>query len=803
MNGKVHYWVACDAVAYIKRHGDDLQKRALQAFQNSYGENAPIEGIPQHRTALEHLAGFESWHTDKFGDLSLRLPVLPWGAKNNITGMGGRMFTAFNHFINPYPGMTHEWETANGYSYNSSSKKGFDSFVVRGISDFLQGMVDVNHSLVLDRIRPYWTKGGAEWKNNFERELVHTTFAPWNVLVSMYYSHLLENHFEPLEVRGPNQYIVGLQLLGPIVHAAADACSPQHVRPALGFGHQVWENCVHSKVYNREIDLNPQLIQEIMTEEPFEPWLTVAEGPSKGRFEVGTFVHGLSVRTVERVRASTERSWGELWQAGDNFWKWYLTGTTMMDDAHYLYNQAVAATIHTIVRAYLDLVNAGILSGTNGLRYPEKMPTLDLVQDDLPDMPMKMENREDTPAEETRPVPFSNARDILGFEPEARADLQALLDQAGNLFARTAPDQRETREAADLMGRMEARLMDEYKAGEGRVGEGFCPLRAVEQIPLDSDISAHHGTSTFRLPSSAECNDPDLLARYIDKLDTHAEMAYKLQLTQAVASLKFYRAKLGEKRASASRIDQVIARMEQERDGAVKRAAAVETRESVAMDRARAAAAKVSLSEKIDSVFRSLLSSVTAAPATALATAAAIVLIVVLLVPRGAQDPTLGLSPVKWATPSMTLMGPEPWSGRELLISRPALAIVIYFQDFEDPVDQSLIDSLYDAVAPDRAVAHRYSVLPPNKMREAVVNGDLKTEKKKEMMQDLRKALNVKKVLAITIVSKGELFQLQGKLTDLETGRTRDLKIEKEFSKAQLRSGLRTSVLDFLGSVTE
>ena len=46
MNGKVHYWIVCDAVAYIKKNGTPLQKRALQSFELAYGQRKSIEEIP-------------------------------------------------------------------------------------------------------------------------------------------------------------------------------------------------------------------------------------------------------------------------------------------------------------------------------------------------------------------------------------------------------------------------------------------------------------------------------------------------------------------------------------------------------------------------------------------------------------------------------------------------------------------------------------------------------------------------------------------------------------------------------------
>jgi hypothetical protein len=38
MMSKVHFWIVCDAVEFIKSHGTDEQKRALQTLQLAYGE---------------------------------------------------------------------------------------------------------------------------------------------------------------------------------------------------------------------------------------------------------------------------------------------------------------------------------------------------------------------------------------------------------------------------------------------------------------------------------------------------------------------------------------------------------------------------------------------------------------------------------------------------------------------------------------------------------------------------------------------------------------------------------------------
>ncbi len=104
MNGRVHYWIVCDAVAYIKAHGDELQKLALQGFELSYGQKKSVEEIPSGKTAIERLAGFESWHTDKFGDLSIRVPVHSLGDEAQCDGTLRTHVYRFQPFYQSSPG---------------------------------------------------------------------------------------------------------------------------------------------------------------------------------------------------------------------------------------------------------------------------------------------------------------------------------------------------------------------------------------------------------------------------------------------------------------------------------------------------------------------------------------------------------------------------------------------------------------------------------------------------------------------------------------------------------------------------
>lgn len=565
MNAKVHYWIVSDAVAYIKSSGTPLQKKALQSLELAYGQRKSIEDIPSSESAIERLAGFESWHTDKFADLSLRLPGLLWRSKRNVTGLFGHTFTAFNHFINPYPDVNKQWSSGGGYSYNSSSKQGFDSFVVKGISVYLRGLVDKENSLVLDRVRPAWQQGVSEWKANFQRGLVDTSFVPWSVLAKFYYTRFLSDQNNPVEVRGPNSHLVGLQLLGPVFHAIADACSPQHVRPALGFGHQAWENYVQSRVYARQISLNPALMSKIMSTHSFSPELTIAAGELKGRFDIESFVHQLSMVTAKVVGRSTSSTWRDLYEAGEKFWKWYLKGQQVEDDSTYLYHQAVAGTVHAIERACRDLESLDILTH-DCLHDEKKLPCLKCIQDDGIDMPHKMLGDEDAPAEETRPDPLRKASGLLGFDPPNHSNIQELINQFEALYVKFGRRDRRGRDFVELLSHIEATVVLEYEHHGQRPGGSFCPLSSMERIPINSDVSAHFGVETFRLPSLSECRDPALFSEYMDKLDEHSEVAHRLELTMCAASLAHLKATCELNESRCRRIDELIDALHHERD---------------------------------------------------------------------------------------------------------------------------------------------------------------------------------------------------------------------------------------------
>ncbi len=796
MNSRVHFWIVCDAVAFIRDHGTIEQKRALRSLDAAYGTRAPAKETGPRRSAVELLVGFEAWHTDKFRDLSLEFPRLPWGPKEGITGMCGHMFTAFNHFIQPFPSEKTPWPLADGYAYGISSGAGSDSIVVGGISKFLDGRVDMDHSPILDRIRPAWSKDESERRMNFSGSLRDTAFAPWTALAPFYYEKFLLDHFAPLEVRGPNTHIAGLQLLGPICHAVTDACSIQHVRPALGFGHQAWENYIQSRVYSRRIETDPSVVRAFLAEAPFSAAPAFDEGPLGGTLDARAFVHAVSLRTADRLGRSTRSTWDRLREAGEQFWKAYLTGPAMRDDSFYLYNQAVAGTVCILTRAYRDLQRVGVFDAEGRLIGPDRIPDLDLVQDDLPDFPTKRRGEtNDPPPELFRRTPFTEARDLTGFAPVDQSPLPDLLERVHTVMADVSKIHRFAVDARTISRRIEAELIRQYEQASRRMGVDFSPLRVDERLPVQSDLSAHFGTGTFRLPSDEECDRPELFGEYMTALDAHAEKARILQLTQAAAALKFHRSRTRMTADGEHELDRTIHTIEAARDG-----------DDPAAERAPfelhpiedAEAQSRSLTGRAIDAIKGWASSLTQVPAMGLATAAAVALLLIVVYPRGGPEGIIRLSAETWNEPTtaayrLKSLSPGPDEGA--VAKKPKLATIALFSGFGQAPPQRMTEEVYAAVRPVSSMERRFDFVDPARINAAAAEGTIATTSVAEMMADLRDRLGVHTALVVTVRRSGDRFRVGADLIDTETGEVTASAQPRGAPGEELGAGVKRAVL--------
>lgn len=148
-------------------------------------------------------------------------------------------------------------------------------------------------------------------------------------------------------------------------------------------------------------------------------------------------------------------------------------------------------------------------------------------------------------------------------------------------------------------------------------------------------------------------------------------------------------------------------------------------------------------------------------PVMAAATAAAVVLLVIGLFPREGSESMLALSGVTWRTGrSLELMTPN----------KPKLATVVIIKDKRDKWPQSRIDSLYTALKPTKDLRKLFGFIPPAHVKQSL-RTTAPVASAKEIIATLRKTLEVKRVLFLTITSADGTFNLGLQLIDGETCR--------------------------------
>ncbi len=259
----------------------------------------------------------------------------------------------------------------------------------------------------------------------------------------------------------------------------------------------------------------------------------------------------------------------------------------------------------------------------------------------------------------------------------------------------------------------------------------------MEKIPLDSDISAHFGLGSFRLPSSSECGDPAFLSDYINQVEIHSEMAHRLELTQAIAALRFYETKRELPELRLERINRTIELLRGARDGvpslAPVRLAVNALARAIKGDPALKKSGSDFL-EKTISTVKEFIGSFSRIPAMAMATAVAVVLVLILIMPWGGKLPIMGLSGENWDESGYPVVAqPKDLTPKAPTreIPGPKVAIIMYFKDFATPISQEWINSLYANLNPDDKLREKYSFVSPREVEQAVKEGKVSTEKRR------------------------------------------------------------------------
>lgn len=197
---------------------------------------------------------------------------------------------------------------------------------------------------------------------------------------------------------------------------------------------------------------------------------------------------------------------------------------------------------------------------------------------------------------------------------------------------------------------------------------------------------------------------------------------------------------------------------------------------SVVRERFEAEFGKPPLEQKPGSLarIRKWLSSISMIPAMSLAGAAAALVVAILIWPRGDIEPVPALSDLQWKPLQLSFMGPsrspvtpEPSAAPA---TRPRLAIVIFFQGFDERPSQDRIDLLYAALTPTRGMRKRYEFVPPARVKKAL---EERTIPPAQIPARLGKDLDLDMTLTITIDSRRDLCKLYGRLIDGKTGALR------------------------------
>ncbi|MEW6351421.1 MAG: hypothetical protein AB1646_20400 [Thermodesulfobacteriota bacterium] len=538
MNANVHYWIVCDAVRFIQREGSAYAKTAMAALQAAYGETVPVERISYYDGAVQNICGYVSFDADNFrdvafvrGKMSGTTGSTPAHHNSPKWGFCGHNFATFNHFINAFVPSPLLWNGHNGYYFGWGSQCPEETFPMGFISAGLDLRLDADLSLVLDGVKPYW-RGIPywEWHKNLEVEVWSRVFPPVSSLARYYYTRLVqvETHGEHVITdREKGRKIAGLHLLGPVLHAIGDAVVPQHVRPALGFCHQAWENMVETLVCKEQITLDCRAVARLLREEQlFNRWCVWTTGPTANRFAEEFFVSRIAAMTRDRLCLTMGTSPKGLWEAGNEDWEFYMKSPAQWrPDAKYLYDLAVAGTVYAIVRAYQDLHDAGILA-------PQFLVRLRAALDDpgMHRFDARSGPRKEILCERTTPGFLTAVFGCLKIhEAHAKTDSERMA--LGIIGTEDGFAQVEGPEREPLLADFRAVMARSSFDGEvpGRWSESGVGTEDIRAFPG----SRQFGVGSYRLPTEEECTKEDEIASYLEMLNLHHQQVFSIMKTAA------------------------------------------------------------------------------------------------------------------------------------------------------------------------------------------------------------------------------------------------------------------------------
>jgi hypothetical protein len=176
-------------------------------------------------------------------------------------------------------------------------------------------------------------------------------------------------------------------------------------------------------------------------------------------------------------------------------------------------------------------------------------------------------------------------------------------------------------------------------------------------------------------------------------------------------------------------------------------------------------------------------------PAWAVGVVAVAVVLVVTLYPREVPQQLIAMSPVTWegvAKPKAF----QPGAKRT--------AIIVSLKDFQPPLSQKRIDSLYTAIAPTMELYERYQIITPATVRDAVKKGAIDPSDRTATLDGLKEKMGVAVAVFVTVKSKAEASSIEAELVDAKTGNVIKKLTEPSVADKDLESGIRHSVFNLL-----
>jgi len=185
--------------------------------------------------------------------------------------------------------------------------------------------------------------------------------------------------------------------------------------------------------------------------------------------------------------------------------------------------------------------------------------------------------------------------------------------------------------------------------------------------------------------------------------------------------------------------------------------------------------------------FRDVVSEWFRIPAVAATAVAAAIILTVMLYPTEAPPTVVGLSHITWDK------APKPKATLEAGAQRAAF--IVLFNDFKKIVPQDRIDAVYRALEPDMALMERYQVVSPALFREAVRNKQVNPYDLQNMLEGLRKSLDITIAIVINVSHSDEAVNIECRMIDTASGSTLHSNGAKVANLDDLASVIRRNVM--------